>query len=75
VVGDVLDFAQGRQNRVVRIDAIGTRRGPAPEAQSLYFDMTPKQEKVPRNPRFEGKGRPSKKDRRALDLSRKHDAY
>lgn len=75
VLGDVLSFAQGRLERVVRIEAIGTRRGPAPEAQALYFDMTPKQEIVPRNPSFEGKGRPGKKDRRALDLSRKPDLY
>jgi len=75
VLGDVLSFAQGREIRVVRIEAIGTRRGPAPEAQALYFDMTPKQEIVPRNPSFEGKGRPGKKDRRALDLSRKPDLY
>lgn len=68
--GDVLTFPQGRQIRVVRIEAIGERRGPAPVAQALYFDMTEKQDDVPRNPKFEGKGRPDKKQRRALDLSR-----
>lgn len=72
---DVLTFTQGRQVRVVRVQAIGTRRGPAPEAQALYFDMSEKRTDVPRNPSFEGKGRPGKKDRRALDLSRKHDVY
>jgi ribosome-associated heat shock protein Hsp15 len=71
--GDVLTFAQGKMIRVVRIEAIGERRGPAPEAQALYFDMTEKQEKVPANPKFEGKGRPDKKARRALDLTRKQD--
>lgn len=71
--GDVLTFAQGKMIRVVRIEAIGERRGPAPEAQALYFDMTEKQEKVPANPKFEGKGRPDKKTRRALDLTRKQD--
>ena len=75
VPGDVLTFPQGRQERIIRIQAIGTRRGPAPEAQTLYFDMTEKQKDVPRNPRFEGKGRPSKKDRRELDLSRHRDVY
>ena len=75
IPGDVLAFPQGRQERVVRIQAIGTRRGPAPEAQALYLDMTEKQEDVPRNPRFEGKGRPSKKDRRELDLSRHRDVF
>ena len=72
---DVLTFAQGRQTRVVRIQAIGTRRGPAPEAQTLYFDMTEKQEDIPRSPRFEGKGRPNKKERRQLDLKRQSDAF
>ena len=73
--GDVLTFPQGRQIRVVRVEAIGERRGPAPEAQTLYFDMTEKQESVPANPRFEGKGRPDKKSRRALDLTRRGDIH
>lgn len=73
--GDVLTFPQGRQIRVVRVEAIGERRGPAPEAQTLYFDMTEKQESVPANPRFEGKGRPNKKSRRALDLTRRGDIH
>jgi len=71
--GDVLSFPQGRQNRVVEVVAIGERRGPAPEAQTLYLDKTPKQDILPANPRFEGKGRPDKKTRRALDLSRQQD--
>ncbi|KIC07826.1 tRNA synthetase RNA-binding protein [Leisingera sp. ANG-M1] len=71
--GDVLTFAQGKVIRVVRVEAIGERRGPAPEAQGLYFDMTKKQENVPANPKFEGKGRPDKKARRALDLKRSQD--
>lgn len=75
VPGDVLTFSQGRLLRVVRVEAIGTRRGPAPEAQALYFDMTQTQDDVLRNPRFEGKGRPSKKERRELDLSRQKDAF
>ncbi len=68
--GDVLTFPQGRIVRVVRIEALSTRRGPAPEAQTLYHDLTEKQDAPPRNPGFEGKGRPTKKDRRAIDLSR-----
>ncbi|MFC3615896.1 RNA-binding S4 domain-containing protein [Lutimaribacter marinistellae] len=71
--GDVLTFAQAGDVRVVRVEALGTRRGPAPEAQTLYTDLSPPKEPgeadVPANPRFEGKGRPTKKDRRALDLS------
>ncbi len=34
--GDVLTFPQAGRIRVVRVLACGTRRGPAPEAQSLY---------------------------------------
>ena len=66
-VGDVLTFPQGRIVRVVRIEKLGDRRGPATEAQTLYTDLTEKQDKPPRNPSFEGKGRPTKKERRALD--------
>ncbi|NNK78923.1 MAG: RNA-binding S4 domain-containing protein [Litoreibacter sp.] len=69
--GDTLTFAQGRQIRVIEIVALGTRRGPAPEAQALYLDKSPPQETVRAAPSFEGKGRPTKKTRRALDLSRR----
>ncbi len=37
--GDVLTFAQGARIRVVRVLEIGTRRGPAEEAQLLYTDL------------------------------------
>jgi len=73
---DVLTFPQAKQVRVARIVAVGTRRGPAPEAQMLYEDLTEpqttpqKQDNFPPAPRFEGKGRPTKRDRRKLDLKR-----
>ena len=35
--GDVLTFPQGTRIRVVRILALGQRRGPATEAQALYL--------------------------------------
>ncbi len=69
--GDVLTFPQARRVRVVRIEALGERRGPAPEAQALYTDLSPPEEPRPENPGFEGKGRPTKRDRRSLDLSRR----
>lgn len=69
--GDVLTFAQGRKVRVVEIVALGTRRGPATEAQDLYLDRSAPRDDVPPPPRYEGKGRPGKKERRALDLSRR----
>jgi ribosome-associated heat shock protein Hsp15 len=73
--GDTLTFPQGGRVRVVRLVATGTRRGPAPEAQELYSDLSPpepeKQAGIPQNPGFEGKGRPSKRDRRQGDLYRR----
>ena len=38
--GDVLTFAQGREIRVVRVLALGERRGPATEARTLYEDVS-----------------------------------
>ena len=38
--GDVLTFPQGRAVRVVRVVELGSRRGPASEAQTLYQDLT-----------------------------------
>jgi ribosome-associated heat shock protein Hsp15 len=73
-IGDVLTFPQADRIRVIRVDALGARRGPAAEAQTLYTDLAPQEPAVenisPQNPQFEGKGRPTKKDRRTLDLSR-----
>lgn len=39
--GDVLTFPLGAHVRVIRILALAARRGPAPEAQSLYDDLDP----------------------------------
>ena len=39
--GDTLTFPQGHRIRVIRITALGTRRGPAAEAQALYLDLEP----------------------------------
>lgn len=41
VAGDVLTFPQGRRIRVVRILAVGERRGPAAEARTLFEDLAP----------------------------------
>ncbi len=43
-IGDILTFAQGNEIRVIRVLNLGTRRGPAQEAQSLYEDMTPNED-------------------------------
>jgi ribosome-associated heat shock protein Hsp15 len=37
--GDVLTFPQGQVVRVVRVVDLGSRRGPASEAQTLYEDI------------------------------------
>jgi len=68
--GDTLTFPQGRRIRVIRIEAIGLRRGPAPEAQTLYEDLTPVEENIPKPAQIERKGRPTKKDRRTARLLR-----
>ena len=74
--GQVLTFIQGNRVRIIKIIALGSRRGPASEASVLYEDLTPardlfsKSEKV-KQPEFEarskGSGRPTKRQRRATD--------
>jgi ribosome-associated heat shock protein Hsp15 len=39
--GDTLTFPQGNRIRVIRVLALGLRRGPATEAQGLYLDLEP----------------------------------
>lgn len=63
--GDVLTFAQNDEIRVIRILALGTRRGPAPEARALYEDLTPAREARAPEPARTGP-RPTKKDRRDI---------
>jgi ribosome-associated heat shock protein Hsp15 len=63
--GDVLTFAQGRRIRVIRVAAIGRRRGPATEARTLYEDLAPPESLPPASDRVGP--RPTKKNRRALD--------
>ncbi len=75
---DVLTFPQGNRIRVIRILALGSRQGPAPEARSLYEDLAPPDDRTnaaatPRPiaaERPRGVGRPTKTDRRALDRLR-----
>lgn len=69
--GDVLTFTLGNRVRVIKVVSGGTRRGPAPEAQLLYEDLTPPAEvKAPEEAspgaRDRGEGRPTKRDRRAI---------
>ena len=41
ICGQVLTFIQGDRIRVIKITALGSRRGPATEASLLYEDLTP----------------------------------
>ena len=73
-VGDVLTFPKAHHIRVVRVVDLGTRRGPAPEAQALYDDLDPPVLKKKGDPRpmraakrEPGAGRPTKAERRATD--------
>lgn len=66
---DQLKFRKADWCRVIDIVALGTRRGSAPEAQKLYLDLSepvPQREKRLVNPKFEGKGRPTGRQRRAM---------
>lgn len=77
-VGDVITSRMTRMVRVLRIAALGQRRGPAPEAQALYEDLTPTPDPVSARAgsvqdasawgqREAGSGRPTKRDRRLID--------
>lgn len=73
-VGDVLTITTDRRVLVLKILDCGTRRGPAPEARLLYEDMSPPPPQKPLSPldaavplRERGSGRPTKKERRAID--------
>ncbi len=69
--GDVLTFPHGTHVRVVKVLLPGTRRGPAPEAQTLYEDLAPPETRAsapdPAASREAGPGRPTKKERRQTD--------
>lgn len=74
--GDVLTFPLGPHIRVIKILALAERRGPAPEARSLYEDLScpVSLDSQPLNPeigrRDAHSGRPTKADRRAIDRLR-----
>ncbi|SEO86657.1 heat shock protein Hsp15 [Salinihabitans flavidus] len=71
VPGDVLTFPQAKVVRVVQVCELGTRRGPAAEAQTLYTDLSDPDDSVPRPRRESGNGRPTKRERRNLDLMKR----
>ena len=72
-VGDVITFPLRDDVRVVEVLALSRRRGPAPEARLLYEDLDPPQPTLsaakdpPVAAREDGAGRPTKRERRAID--------
>lgn len=78
-VGDVLTVAISRDVRVLKVIAFAERRGGSEVAGRLYEDLSPPTPKPVRAvspaPRLAGSGRPTKRERRALDrLQRGFDA-
>jgi len=67
--GQTLTFVAGERIRVVTVLGLAERRGPATEAALLYEDKSPPAPKKERPAlhREAGAGRPTKKDRRALN--------
>ena len=54
--GQILTFPQGPHIRVVRVLALGSRRGPATEARLLYDELSD----TPPVPRIAGHGEPQR---------------
>jgi ribosome-associated heat shock protein Hsp15 len=71
--GDVLTFPLGPHVRVIKVLALAERRGPAPEARLLYEDLDPPRPPAAPAPasidaaRPAGSGRPTKRERRAIN--------
>ncbi|MCX8999340.1 RNA-binding S4 domain-containing protein [Rhizobiaceae bacterium BDR2-2] len=71
--GDRIELTLERRDIVLVVRGAGKRRGPFEEARLLYEDLTPPPEATPRLSAFEqaqrqpGSGRPTKRERRALD--------
>ncbi|WFE92403.1 RNA-binding S4 domain-containing protein [Roseibium porphyridii] len=74
--GDVLTIARERGVLILKIIALGKRRGPYEEARKLYEDLSPppppKADPPTQAPgqREAGSGRPTKRDRRKMDAFR-----
>ena len=65
-VGDVLVFGLNDHIRTIEVVALSSRRGPAPEAQTLYIDRDPPRPKTAEEKiafRPSGRCRPTKKQR------------
>ena len=71
-IGDIVTASVGIGVCVLRVSALGERRGPAVEARALYVDLTPPQQPKPTAPgeREHGSGRPTKRERRDINRLR-----
>jgi ribosome-associated heat shock protein Hsp15 len=70
--GDVVTVALDRAVRVMKVVGFSERRGDAQAARPLYEDLTPAPASAPPQPppvgvREPGSGRPTKRERRAID--------
>ncbi len=69
--GDLLTITLPRVKKIVRVVALSERRGSGVQAALLYTDLTPpappRESRVPAGYRPPGAGRPTKRERRALD--------
>ena len=72
-INDVLTINHINMVRIVQVQSLGSRRGPASEAQKLYNDLSgdmieaSKIKSVSEKSKKETNKRPTKKDRRILD--------
>ena len=78
--GDVITAMIATNVHVLKVVALGQRRGPAVEAATLYEDLTPAPVRQPafrprRPEREKGAGRPTKRERRQTDRLRWNTLY
>lgn len=70
-IDDVVTIALDRQVRILKVAGFAERRGDAEAGRALYADLTPLPEVSDESPvtaaRDPGSGRPTKRDRRAID--------
>ena len=72
-INDVLTINLTNMVRIIQVQSLGSRRGPASEAQKLYKDLSgeitdaSKTKRVSEKSKKDTNKRPTKKDRRILD--------
>lgn len=65
--GDVVTVALDRSVRILKVRGFADRRGDADAARALYDDLSPPAAEPPAAVRDSGAGRPTKRERRAID--------